>query len=100
MTEEMEEIGQNFSHRRIGRLMRQNGISLFRTRKHKVTTDNDHQFNIAPNLLGRDFTADKPNQKWAHDTRYVWTREGCFYPPNPVRTIISKSCGNTGSACR
>jgi transposase InsO family protein len=45
--------------------MRQNGISVVRTRKHKVTTDSDHKFNIAPNLLDRDFNADEPNQKWA-----------------------------------
>ena len=37
--------------------MRQNGISVVRTRKHKVTTDSDHKFNIAPNLLDRDFMA-------------------------------------------
>ncbi|WVX51596.1 hypothetical protein ROLI_046980 (plasmid) [Roseobacter fucihabitans] len=32
------------------------------SRRDKVTTDNDHKFNIAPNLLERDFTADRPNQ--------------------------------------
>lgn len=48
-------------------------------RKHKVTTDSDHKFNIAPNLLDRDFAAEKPNQKWAGDISYVWTREGWLY---------------------
>ena len=38
MTEELKEIGLNIGHRRVGRLMRQNGISVIRTRKHKVTT--------------------------------------------------------------
>ena len=59
--------------------MRQNGISVVRTRKHKVTTDSDHKFNIAPNLLDRNFMADQPNQKWAGDISYVWTREGWLY---------------------
>jgi hypothetical protein len=27
--------------------MRQNGISVVRTRKYKVTTDSNHRFNIA-----------------------------------------------------
>ncbi|AGI69130.1 hypothetical protein OAN307_c36680 [Octadecabacter antarcticus 307] len=40
--------------------MRQNGISVVRTRKHKATTDSNHKFNIAPNLLDRDFAADAP----------------------------------------
>jgi transposase InsO family protein len=38
MTEELKEIGLDIGHRRVGRLMRQNGISVIRTRKHKVTT--------------------------------------------------------------
>ena len=79
MTEELKEIGLNIGHRRVGRLMRQNGISVIRTRKHKVTTDSNHKFNIAPNLLDRNFIADQPNQKWAGDITYIWTREGWLY---------------------
>ena len=41
--------------------------------------DSNHAFNIAPNLLNRDFHADQPNQKWAGDISYVWTREGWLY---------------------
>ncbi len=36
MTEELKEIGLNVGHRSVGRLMRQNGISVVRTRKHKL----------------------------------------------------------------
>jgi len=79
MTEELKELGLEVGHRRVGRLMRQNGISVVRTRKHKVTTDSNHKFNIAPNLLNRDFFAEKPNQKWAGDISYIWTREGWLY---------------------
>jgi len=43
--------------------MRQNGISVVRTRKHKATTGSNHKFNIVPNLLDRNFIADQPNQK-------------------------------------
>ena len=63
MTEELKQIGLDVGHRRVGRLLRQNGISVVRTRKHKVTTDSNHKFNIAPNLLDRNFTANEPNQK-------------------------------------
>lgn len=79
MTEELKELGLGVGHRRVGRLMRQNGISVVRTRKHKVTTDSNHKFNIAPNLLNRDFFAEKPNQKWVVDISYIWTREGWLY---------------------
>jgi hypothetical protein len=43
--------------------MRDNGIKVIRTQKYKITTDSNHAFNIAPNLLDQDFSADGPNQK-------------------------------------
>ena len=59
--------------------LRQNGIRVQRSRKFKRTTDSDHAFNIALNLLQQDFTASGPNRKWAGDITYVWTREGWVY---------------------
>lgn len=79
MTEELNELGLRVGQRRVGRLMRQNGIRIIRSRKFKRTTDSDHAFNIAPNLLQQDFVASRPNQKWAGDITYVWTREGWVY---------------------
>ncbi|THD70849.1 IS3 family transposase, partial [Thalassobius vesicularis] len=79
MTEELKELGLEVGHRRVGRLMRENGVRVERSKKYKVTTDSNHAFNIAPNLLDRDFRADRPNQKWAGDISYVWTREGWLY---------------------
>lgn len=76
MTEEMKELGFDVGHRRIGRLMRENSITVKRNKKFKATTDSNHSFNIAPNLLKRDFSAHRPNQKWASDISYVRTREG------------------------
>ena len=79
MTEELKELGLVVGHRRVGRLMKQNGIRIVHTRKYKATTDSNHRFNIAPNWLDRDFNADYPNQKWAGDISYIWTREGWLY---------------------
>ena len=76
MTEEWNGPGLRVGQRRVGRLMRQNGIRIVRSRKFKRTTDSDHAFNIAPKLLQQDFSASGPNQKWAGDITYVWTREG------------------------
>ena len=79
MTEELKALGLQVGQRRVGRLMRQNNITVVRTRKFKRTTDSHHTFNIAPNLLKQDFSASAPNQKWAGDITYVWTREGWVY---------------------
>lgn len=57
MTEELKEVGVDVGRRRVGRLMRENGVTVERTRKFKATTDSDHKFSIAPNLLDRDFSA-------------------------------------------
>jgi putative transposase len=45
-------------------------------RKFKVTTGSRHNLPISPNLLGRNFTADESNQKWAGDITYLMTSEG------------------------
>ena len=39
MTEELKELGFAFGHHRVGRLMRDNGIKVVRTRKYKETTN-------------------------------------------------------------
>ena len=79
MTEELQELGLRVGHRRVGRLMGENGIKIIRTKKYKATTDSNHTFNIAPNLLDQDFSATGPNQEWVGDISYVWTSEGWLY---------------------
>ncbi|MGO6944850.1 IS3 family transposase, partial [Rhizobium johnstonii] len=34
---------------------------------------------IMPNVLDRQFVADRPNQKWVADFTYIWTAEGWLY---------------------
>jgi len=75
----LKEAGLAVGERRVGRLMRINGICPVRTCKHKVTTNSNHSLGIAPNLLDGDFVADMPNRKWAGDISYVWTSEGWLY---------------------
>jgi putative transposase len=71
MTMELKEAGLDVGERRVGRLMRMNGIKPVRTRRHKVTTDSNHRLGVAANWLDGDFVADAPNQKWAGDITYV-----------------------------
>jgi putative transposase len=79
MTQELNELGIQVGQRRVARIMRDNGIQILRSRKFKRTTDSTHSFNIAPNRLNQGFTATAPNQKWAGDITYIWTREGWAY---------------------
>jgi putative transposase len=79
MTEELRDRGLDVGQRQVGRLMRENAIKVVRTRKHKVTTDSNHTFSIAPNLLDQGFSTSGPNKKWAGDISYIWTSEGWLY---------------------
>lgn len=88
MTEELKELVLSIGDRRVGRLMRENGIRVERSEKYKVTTDCNYAFNIAPNLLNRDFAANEANRKWAGDISYVWTREGWLY----LAVILDLNC--------
>ena len=60
MTMELKEAGGDVGERRVGRLMRINGIKPVRTRRHKVTTDSRHRLGVAANWLDGDFAADVP----------------------------------------
>jgi transposase InsO family protein len=71
--------GRRVGRNRIARLMRRHGIQARRTRRFRKTTDSNHAFPIAPNLLARQFTATAPNQVWLADITYWPTLEGWLY---------------------
>lgn len=81
MTPEVgQELGQVINHKRIGRLMREHGLQSHKRRPFRVvTTDSKHAHPVAPNVLGRDFDALAPNQKWLADMTYIPTDEGWLY---------------------
>jgi putative transposase len=71
--------GRQVGRKRVARLMRDMGLSARRKRRFRRTTDSAHAFPVAPNLLGRDFTARAPDRVWLADLTYIWTAEGWLY---------------------
>lgn len=72
--------GVKCSRHRVRRVMRLARLSVRQKRKFKVvTTDSAHNYAIAPNLLGQNFTASRPNEKWVTDITYIATDEGWLY---------------------
>jgi putative transposase len=63
---------------RVERLMRAQGLRA-RPRRRGLPKDHGDRSVIAGNVLDRQFTADRPNQKWVADFTYVWTAEGWLY---------------------
>lgn len=76
---ELKDRQMHHGKKRVARLMRENGIRAKQKKKFKMTTDSKHSYPLAPNLLGRDFSAHSSNQKWLADITYIWTREGWLY---------------------
>jgi transposase InsO family protein len=76
---ELRALGMGCNHKRVARLMRQEGL-YGRRKQHKVrTTHSQHDFPIARNLLNRQFRAEAANTKWVADITYIPTREGWLY---------------------
>jgi putative transposase len=68
------------SRKRVARLMRAQQLCAGRPRRRKPrTTDSQHAQPVAPNLLGRDFTAAAPNRKWVADITGIPTHSGWLY---------------------
>ena len=63
---------------RIERLMREQALRA-RPRRRQLPKDSGTRSIIAPNVLERDFRADRPNRKWVADFTYIWTAQGWLY---------------------
>jgi putative transposase len=67
------------SRRRINRLMTEEGLECKTRRKFKATTYSNHGMPVAPNVLNRNFSAEKMDQKYVGDITYIPTREGWLF---------------------
>ena len=63
----------------VAQVMREAGIAAKTKRKFRQTTDSNHPYPVAENVLDRDFDPDQPNTSWVADVTYIPTREGWLY---------------------
>ncbi len=66
ITIELHKRGIQINHKTVERLMKELGL-VCRVRMKKYRSYKGEVGKIAPNLLQRDFHAEKPNQKWVTD---------------------------------
>lgn len=57
-------------------MQKYNLLSVVRRKKFHYCSQYLHRY---PNILNRDFTAERPNQKWVTDISYIRTSEGFLY---------------------
>jgi transposase InsO family protein len=61
--------GQPVNHKRVARVMRGIGLAGLRLRRRRRTTIPDPNAAKAPDLIGRDFTAPTPNERYVGDIK-------------------------------
>ncbi len=88
-----EEYGRTYGYRRVHiwlerqniyrnpktvlRVMQKYGLlSVIRRKKYRNYGEYLHKYS---NLLNRDFSAERPNQKWVTDISYIHTKQGVLY---------------------
>ena len=88
-----EKCGKTYGYRRVHIWLERNGIyrnpktilrvmqkygllSVIRRKKYRNYGDYLHKY---PNLLNRNFSAERPNQKWVTDISYIHTKQGVLY---------------------
>jgi transposase InsO family protein len=76
---ELKVQGEACSENRVARLMRLRGLQAKQVRRYKSTTRRNRKHPVAPNILKRDFAAERPDHKWLTDITYIPTREGWLY---------------------
>jgi putative transposase len=76
---ELRAQGIRVGRKRVERLMRASGLGITAQRRVPRTTNSRHDQPVVPNLLDRNFTADRPDTVWLADISYVPTGEGWLY---------------------
>ena len=73
----LEKQGIHHDPKTILRVMQKyNLLSVIRRKRYRNYGEHIHRY---PNLLNRDFKADRPNQKWVTDISYIKTGQGTLY---------------------
>jgi putative transposase len=79
MTVELQARGVACCVNTVATVMKRQEIRAKTVRRFVRTTDSKHRLPVAENVLDREFTATKPNEKWAMDITYLPTVEGWLF---------------------
>ncbi len=79
IAQELNAIGHKCSVNFVAKIMQEQSI---RARNGKAFNYGGHaltKLNVADNVLRRNFSVDRPNQKWVTDITYIWVKKKWLY---------------------
>ena len=81
MAHELRKRNFAMGRHRARSLMREAGIECQQRRRRRIcsTTDSQHRWTVAPNVLRRQFQVEALNDVWVADITALWTFEGWLY---------------------
>lgn len=79
LLEALREQGVSIGRFKVRGLMKTLGLRPIWGRKFVHTTNSNHDFPVAENLLNRQFNPERANQAWVADITYIRTRSGWLY---------------------
>jgi putative transposase len=98
MYAELRDDGVLVNHKRVGRLMKLDGLVGITRRRKWRTTKRDRDARPAPDLVQRNFVAAARDQLWVADITYIPTWSGFLYLSVVVdawsRRVVGWSMGN------
>ncbi len=91
---ELRRRGVEVGRDRVARLMKAEGLEgVHRGKKKRTTTPGERAAERARDLVKRDFTAKRPNEKWVSDITYVRTWQGFSYVAFVLDCFSRVICG-------
>ena len=75
----LRDTGSHYNKKTVQASMQRQSLKVYPKKKFKTTTDSKHNLPVFKNILNRDFTSTRPNEKWVGDITYVWTKSGWTY---------------------
>jgi len=76
---ELKAMGVDVGRKRVARLMSEAGLEGVSRRRRRSITRRDPDAQPAPDLVQRDFTANRPDELWVADIKYIATWAGFLY---------------------
>jgi putative transposase len=79
ITRELNAKGITCSLNHVATLLREAGLKARNGKRFKTSKSNSGLYNVSRNLLERNFTATRPNEKWVTDITHILIKGGWVY---------------------